>query len=220
MPITNQIGYSRKCFIKWTNLTFPNGPEATKYWWNAWAHPSIFLPFQSQMALAMAIANSWFHEIASRKGGGILPLSSARMIADLHPHACMHFDTGRGSMHFDTVSACFAVASSSASLTCAEGLPLTDTGGRMWGRIGAGYGQQNHKNKSKIQEYYFWEKQVPDRNAPVVVEMVLPKSVDFKVLNQPSKMMWWLWSTNWNAENLFLFHTNKINFNEIIKIRP
>ena len=39
-------------------MTFPNGPEATNYWWNAWAHPSIFLPFESQMALAMAIANS------------------------------------------------------------------------------------------------------------------------------------------------------------------
>ena len=70
MPITNRIGYSWKCSVKWTNLTFPNGPEATKYWWNAWAHPSISLPFESQMALAMAIANSWFHEIASRKGEG------------------------------------------------------------------------------------------------------------------------------------------------------
>ena len=68
-PIFGCFWTFRKCFIKWTNLTFPNGPEATKYWWNAWAHPSISLPFESQMALAMAIANSWFHEIASRKGG-------------------------------------------------------------------------------------------------------------------------------------------------------
>ena len=57
MPITNKMGYSWKCQIKYTNLTFPNGPEANKYWRNALAHPSISLPFELQMALAMTIAN-------------------------------------------------------------------------------------------------------------------------------------------------------------------